>query len=86
MTTRTPHSVSEALVFFSAAVSAKVEKKLPWFAGAALLSSVDVTKVFISDPTLYLAKDINLAWYIGAQDIEAQSAIVKPAKKASMML
>ncbi|WP_257162144.1 alpha/beta fold hydrolase [Corynebacterium cystitidis] len=39
--------------------------RLPWFSGANVLKGVATHRLSISDPSLYLHPDLNLAWYAG---------------------
>lgn len=47
--------------------AAQPEMRLPWFAGDTVSSGMFVSRLSISDPSLYLDPSLNLAWYAGNQ-------------------
>ncbi|RZT94251.1 hypothetical protein EV681_2669 [Advenella incenata] len=65
----------------SASNSIRKGLRLPSFSGYNLLEQVDASYVCINDPSLYLSDKLNLAWYLGANDIHAQTVIVQVLKK-----
>lgn len=55
--------------------------RLPSFSGYNLLEQIDASYVCVNDPTLYLSESLNLAWYLGAKEVPAQSIIVRALQK-----
>lgn len=51
------------LVFLHGAKTRKVD--LPWFVGAGMSAERDVSRLSISDPSLYIDEDLALSWYAG---------------------
>ncbi|WP_286205543.1 hypothetical protein [Corynebacterium afermentans] len=51
------------VVFFNGA--GQPEMRLPWFAGNSVSSGLEISRLSISDPSLYLDPSLNLAWYAG---------------------
>ncbi|WP_187646906.1 hypothetical protein [Nitrosophilus labii] len=56
---------SDITIFFFHASIERKGKKLPFFMGNRVLSDKKVNRVFISDPSLLMSKDLSLAWYAG---------------------
>lgn len=69
------------VVFFGGAVVMTPDRTLPSLSGLGILTGHDVSKVLIGDPALYLDERLNLAWYLGADGIDAQEGIVRILKK-----
>jgi hypothetical protein len=69
------------VVFFSAAVPAKVDKVLPWFTGTGVMEDLAVSKVSVCDPTLYLSPRLRLAWYAGAKGLDVQKSVTRALTK-----
>ena len=51
------------LVFLHGAKTRKVD--LPWFVGAGMTAEREVSRLSISDPSLYISEELTLAWYAG---------------------
>lgn len=58
-----PRSSDTTIFFFHGAIESHFN--LPVLSGIGVSSELDVNRVFISDPTLLLDKDLTLAWYAG---------------------
>lgn len=66
------------VVFFNAALASRTtEVKLPVFSGAKAMAATDACILMVSDPGLYLDKEIRLAWYAGARGMPLQSDLAK---------
>ncbi len=66
------------VVFFNAALASRTpEVKLPVFSGAKALETTDACILMVSDPGLYLDKEIRLAWYAGAKGMQLQADLAK---------
>lgn len=55
--------------------------KLPVFSGLSILPSVDVSRVYINDPTLYVNEKLSLGWYAGSKFLDLQSILPKVMKR-----
>lgn len=62
-------------IFFSAAVVGRAGKSGPFFSGQAISQRLEVPWIAISDPTLDLNGGIDIGWYTGAANTDAQSQI-----------
>ncbi|WP_426003801.1 YqiA/YcfP family alpha/beta fold hydrolase [Paenarthrobacter sp. NyZ202] len=65
------------LVCFHGAAEADV--RLPWFLGQGVTAGLPVSRIFISDPSLRISHDFNLAWYAGSRfqpDLQETLAVV----------
>lgn len=61
------------LVFFNAALASRnSEVKLPAFSGTGAPDATDACVLLVSDPVLYLDKEIRLSWYAGALGMHLQ--------------
>ncbi|MBE1424572.1 hypothetical protein H4684_001204 [Desulfomicrobium macestii] len=66
------------LVFFNAALSSRTsDVKLPAFSGTRAPHATDACVLMVSDPGLYLDRDIRLAWYAGASGMRLQEDMAK---------
>lgn len=55
------------LVIFSAAITRRAATEVPIFSGWNTTKHLSVNLLMISDPSLILHSDLNLAWYVGSQ-------------------
>lgn len=58
------------LVCFSGAVTKREKKSAPFFSGLNISEKLDVPIISISDPSLELSNELNLAWYTGNSNIK----------------
>lgn len=63
------------VVFFQGAVDREKAPLLPNFTGVSFLRNFTFSKVYFSDPALYLDKKLRLAWYSGTADCDIRSII-----------
>ncbi len=73
------------LVGFSGALSKRTESmEPPFFTFLNLAKEINAPSILIADPTLYLSKDLNLAWYAGNEKyIKLQQDIASIINKAA---
>lgn len=63
------------------------EVKLPYLTGAGITSGLDVSRLSISDPSLYIDSNLSIAWYTGSSSQpELQRDIVGIVKKVAAEL
>lgn len=55
--------------------------KLPVFAGFGIIPAGEVSRISISDPSLYLASDLTLAWYAGSRELKLQKILPKVIRR-----
>lgn len=73
------------LVMLNGAVLTSV--KLPWFAGSGVTKDLDVNRVLISDPSLYLDRSLTLGWYSGNRfQPDLQQALVSIFTKVQALV
>ncbi|MFF1832064.1 hypothetical protein [Paenarthrobacter sp. NPDC058040] len=48
--------------------AAENDVRLPWFLGQGITADLPVNRIFISDPSLRIANELNLAWYAGSKE------------------
>ncbi|WFP16714.1 glycosyltransferase family 2 protein [Citricoccus muralis] len=74
---------SETLVvaFHGALTSGK--KELPHFEWLRTLQNTEYSSLFVSDPTLYMSKGLNLAWYIGSESLDLRPILAQLVRKAA---
>ncbi|WP_158644702.1 hypothetical protein [Paracoccus jeotgali] len=73
-------------VFFNAALSPSANHVLPVFSWMKTASVLSGSKLFISDPTLFLSDEILLGWYLGSGTYPTQGvleAIIRIVQKRS---
>jgi len=63
------------LIVFSGAVRRNDKNNPPFFSGIDLHKQINCSLMAISDPSLYLNSQINLAWYTGSRDLPLQSIL-----------
>ncbi|MFD4840006.1 hypothetical protein ACFWP0_21065 [Achromobacter sp. NPDC058515] len=64
-------------VMFTGAQDRSKVLTLPAFAGMGAVPAARMSRIFVSDPTLYLAKDLTLGWYGGSADLPLQAILPK---------
>jgi len=68
------------LVFFNAALERNFKGTLPYFTWVNSSKTCHSSCLFLSDPTLVLSENLYLAWYVGTETFNAQSAIADVIK------
>lgn len=63
------------MIFFQGAVDREKAPLLPNFTGVSFLKNFNFSKVYFSDPALYLDSKLRLAWYSGTMDCDVRSII-----------
>lgn len=63
------------VVFFHAALTERVDLQLPVFSGARLGAGLNVNKIFVSDPSLYLSNTLRLGWFLGNRYLHGEEQI-----------
>lgn len=61
--------------FFNGAKVRTDDLKLPVFAGLRVLPPGDVSRVYLSDPSLYLERSLSLGWYAGSTHLRLQQIL-----------
>jgi len=69
-----PVGADTTVVIFHAALS-KPDVKLPMFTGSKVTADGPVNRIYISDPGLYSAPSLTLAWYAGANGLVLQKLL-----------
>lgn len=70
------HPDSEVLLFFfQGSVDRERAPLLPNFTGVSFLREAKISKVYLSDPSLYLDANLRLAWYAGFKDCDVRAHI-----------
>lgn len=68
------HPESETLLFFfQGAVDREKAPLLPNFTGVSFLREAKISKIYLSDPSLYLDPKLRLAWYAGYKGCDVRS-------------
>jgi hypothetical protein len=68
------HPESEVLLFFfQGAVDREKAPQLPNFTGVSLMREAKISKIYLSDPSLYLDHNLRLAWYAGHQECDVRA-------------
>lgn len=80
-----PGSGDSLLVCFSGAVDRK-KIALPRFEWQRQFEDLDVPQMFISDPTLDLAHDLRLGWYLGSVNTDGHKAIAAVVQQMQQLL
>ncbi len=60
------------LFFFQGAVDREKAPHLPNFTGVSFLRDAKISKIYLSDPSLYLDSNLRLAWYAGHQGCDVR--------------
>ncbi|GEM_PF-976342 len=63
------------VIFFHGAVKRAPSFKLPVFLGFGVVDGLELSYVSISDPTLHVASDLQLAWYAGSHSSKTQTVL-----------
>ncbi|MBI9001187.1 hypothetical protein M0E87_08765 [Corynebacterium sp. CCM 9185] len=73
------------LVFFHGAITANLDRRLPWFTGQGISKGLNASTLHISDPSLYLGDGIVSGWYLGNKhQTDLQQNLVQIVEKCRL--